>query len=78
MNKGTINLPVLALAFPSMGSTDAPKLNKISGFSPYFQTASLKRQLTVRSHFLALASAEGCLRHALLSAASVWHLQRRD
>ena len=57
MNKGTINLPVLALAFPSMGSTDAPKLNKISGFSPYFQTASLKRQLTVRSHFLALASA---------------------
>ena len=42
MNKGTINIPVLDLTFTSMGSTDAPKLNKISGLGPYFQTASLK------------------------------------
>lgn len=59
MNKGTINIPVLDLAFTSMGSTDAPKLNKISGFAPYFQTASLKGQLILKSQFLVITSTEG-------------------
>lgn len=59
MNKDTINIPVLDLAFTSMGSTDAPKLNKISGFGPYFQTVSLKRQLILKSQFLVITSTEG-------------------
>lgn len=58
MNKGTINIPVLDLAFTSMGSTDAPKLNKISDFGPYLQTASLKRQLILKCQFLVIPSTE--------------------
>ena len=67
------------LAFTSMEPNDIPKLNTISGFAPYFQTASLKRKLILKLQFLVITSTERLPKMcSFCPSASIWNLQRTD